>query len=81
MVVEAKVAESFSKLLQLVGCLLQRILSTVNPGAALHGLVHFRTDGGDALAAPSLAQKLLFQTAFLIIRLRDDVFAGRLLLK
>src|SRR5947208_15245590 len=79
-ILQSNVVESLSKLTQLVGCFLERTLIAINPRAALHGLVHFRADGGEALTASGLAQELFLEPAFLIIRLRDDVFAGWLLL-
>ena len=75
MVVQADVPESLSKLAQLVGRILQRSLSAIDPRAAFHRLVHFRPDGGDALTACGLAQELFFQASLFILGLRDRVFA------
>src|SRR5438309_5139946 len=73
-ILQSNIVESLSKITQLVGCFLERTLIAINPRAALHGLVHFRADGGEAITASGLAQELFLETAFLIIRLRDDVF-------
>src|SRR5439155_10234086 len=61
-------------------CFLERTLIPINPRAIFHRLVHLRADGGQAPTAAGLAKELFLETAFLIISLRDDVFAGWLLL-
>ena len=79
MVVQTDFPESLSKFAELVCCLLQRRLITVDTSAVFHRFVHFRPDRGDALAASGLAQKLLFQAELFVQGLRDDAFARRLL--
>src|SRR5438445_10390756 len=77
-ILQSNIVESLSKLTQLVGCFLERTLIAINPCAVFHRLMHLRANGGEALTAAGLALELLFQTAFLIISLRDDVLVGRL---
>src|SRR5438067_6419848 len=79
-ILQSNIVESLSKLTQLVGCFLERTLIAINPRAALHGVVDFRADGREGAQGSGLAHELFLKTAFLIIRLRDDVFGAWLLL-
>src|SRR5262249_5599024 len=75
-VVETDVTKLFSKLAQLVSRRLQRSLIAVDPRAVFHRRVHLRPDGGNALAASALAQKLFFKATPFIPGLRAQRWTG-----